>query len=69
MSACADFNSDKRRYQYVEMQMLCSAEGSVIVAMYANYVDVASSKLAHGRDVGNLWQMDSSRIIERWWFA
>ena len=69
LKACAEFDSDKRRDQYVEMQMLCSAEGSVIVPMYANYVDAASSKLAHGPDVGNLSQMDSSRITERWWFA
>ena len=69
LSASAEFDSDKRRDQYVEMQMLCSAEGSVIVPMYANYVDVASSKLAYDPDVGNIWQMGSSRITELWWFA
>jgi len=69
LSARAELDSDKRREQYTEMQSLCSQEGGVIVPMYANYVDAASSKLAHGPDLGNLWQMDSSRMTERWWFA
>jgi peptide/nickel transport system substrate-binding protein len=37
--------------------------------MFANTVDAASTKLAHGPDIGNIWQMDSSRLTERWWFA
>ena len=41
----------------------------VIVPMYANTVDANTTKLAHGPDLGNLWQMDSNRISERWWFA
>ncbi|MEM6306805.1 MAG: ABC transporter substrate-binding protein, partial [Pseudomonadota bacterium] len=65
----AELDSNKRRDIYTEMQTIMSEEGGTIVPMYANYVDAASSKLAHGPDIGNLWQMDSSRIIERWWFA
>ena len=69
LSARAELDSDKRRAQYTEMQMLMSDEGGTIVPMYANYVDAASTKLAHGPDLGNLWMMDSSRLTERWWFA
>jgi len=69
MSGRAELDSTKRRDIYHEMQMIMSAEGGTIVPMYANYVDAASSKLAHGPNIGNLWQMDSSRITERWWFA
>lgn len=65
----AELDSGKRRDIYTEMQALMSAEGGTIVPMYANYVDANSTKLAHGPDIGNLWQMDSSRIAERWWFA
>ena len=64
-----ELDSDKRRAIYHEMQAIMSAEGGTIVPMYANYVDAASSKLAHGSDIGNLWQMDNSRFPERWWFA
>ena len=64
-----ELDSDKREEIYHEMQAIMSAEGGTIVPMYANYVDAASSKLAHGSDIGNLWQMDNSRFPERWWFA
>ena len=65
----AELDSNKRRWIYGEMQAIMSAEGGTIVPMYANYVDAHSTKLSHGADIGNLWQMDSSRIAERWWFA
>lgn len=65
----AELDTAKRRDIYTEMQMIMSEEGGTIVPMYANYVDAASTKLAHGPDIGNLWQMDGSRIAERWWFA
>ena len=41
----------------------------MIVPMYANYVDAHSTKLQRPETIGNLWQMDSSRITERWSFA
>ena len=65
----AELDSNKRRKIYHEMQAIMSSEGGTIVPMYANYVDANSTKLAHGPDIGNIWQMDSSRITERWWFA
>ncbi|MGB1234556.1 MAG: ABC transporter substrate-binding protein [Planktomarina sp.] len=69
VSGRAELDSSKRSEIYTEMQMIMSEEGGTVIPMYANYVDAASAKLAHGPDIGNLWQMDSSRIIERWWFA
>ena len=69
LSARAELDSNKRRAQYTEMQMLLSQEGGTIIPMFANTVDAASTKLAHGPDIGNIWQMDSSRLTERWWFA
>ncbi|KMW58858.1 ABC transporter [Candidatus Rhodobacter oscarellae] len=65
----AELDTDKRREIYHEMQALMSAEGGTIVPMYANYVDAHSTKLANSGTIGNLWQMDGSRISERWWFA
>ena len=69
LSARAELDSDKRREQYTEMQALMSAEGGTVVPMYANYVDAHSSKLANSGTIGNVFQMDSSRLAERWWFA
>ena len=68
ITARTELDSAKRRDMYTEMQMLCSTEGGSVIPMYANFVDAHSTKLAHG-DVGNVYHLDSSRVIERWWFA
>ena len=64
-----ELDSDKRRGIYREMQEILSTRGGVIIPMFANYVDAASTKLAHGDTIGNTFQMDNTRIVERWWFA
>jgi peptide/nickel transport system substrate-binding protein len=69
LTARAELDSDKRRDQYTEMQQLMSSEGGTVIPMYANYVDAHSTKLANSGTVGNVFQMDSSRLMERWWFA
>ncbi|KNG93666.1 ABC transporter substrate-binding protein [Pseudaestuariivita atlantica] len=68
--ARAELDQAKRRDMYTEMQALISSEGGTVVPMYANYVDAHSTKITNGgATIGNLWQLDSSRIIERWWMA
>jgi len=62
-------DSARRRTIYHEMQQILSERGSSVIPMYANYVDAASTALAHGENIGNNYQMDGSRIVERWWFA
>ncbi|WP_299921927.1 ABC transporter substrate-binding protein [uncultured Pelagimonas sp.] len=69
LSARAELDSAKRKDQYHEMQMLMSKEGGTVIPMYANYVDAHSNKLTNSGTIGNVFQMDSSRMIERWWFA
>ncbi|WGI22008.1 ABC transporter substrate-binding protein [Amylibacter sp. IMCC11727] len=68
ITARAELDSGKRKDMYTEMQMLCSTEGGTVVPMYANYVDAHSTKLKHAEQVGNNFQMDGSRLCERWWF-
>ncbi|MEO0676556.1 MAG: ABC transporter substrate-binding protein [Pseudomonadota bacterium] len=65
----AELDTSKRDEIYTEMQSIMSAEGGTVVPMYANYVDAHTSKLANSGTIGNLWQMDSSRLAERWWMA
>ena len=69
LSARAELDSGKRRDMYREMQAIMSAEGGTVIPMYANYVDAHSTKLTNSGTIGNVFQMDSSRLIERWWFA
>ncbi|WP_281857266.1 ABC transporter substrate-binding protein [Litoreibacter halocynthiae] len=64
-----ELDSAKRRVIYHEMQEILSTRGSTVIPMYANYVDAASSALAHGDNIGNNFQMDGSRMAERWWFS
>ncbi|NNK78906.1 MAG: ABC transporter substrate-binding protein [Litoreibacter sp.] len=69
LTARAELDSGKRKDMYHEMQMLMSAEGGTVIPMYANYVDAHSTKLTNSGTIGNVFQMDSSRLMERWWFA
>ncbi len=69
LEARAELDSNKRRDMYTEMQMLMSTEGGTIVPMYANYVDAHSTKVKFGEQIGNNFQLDGSRLIERWWMA
>ena len=67
--ARAELDSDKRREMYHEMQALCSSEGATAIPMYANFVDGYNTKLGHPEVVGNVFDLDSNRICERWWMA
>ncbi|MEM7226279.1 MAG: ABC transporter substrate-binding protein [Pseudomonadota bacterium] len=69
LQARAELNEERRAQMYAEMQQILHDEGGVVIPMFANYVDAASSELAHGPVIGNAWQMDGSRLTERWWFA
>ncbi|MCF6444577.1 ABC transporter substrate-binding protein [Nereida sp. MMG025] len=69
LTARAELDSDKRRSMYGEMQMILSKDGGTVVPMYANYVDAHNTKLTNSGTIGNVFQMDSSRLVERWWFA
>ena len=65
-SARAELDSDKRREQYLEMQMILRDEGGVLVPMFANYVQAVNNRISSPDTIGNLWQMDNARMAERW---
>jgi peptide/nickel transport system substrate-binding protein len=69
IEARAELDTDRRRDMYRDLQTIVRDEGGVVIPMFANYVDAASSKLAHGPSLGNNWQLDGVRLAERWWFA
>jgi len=66
LSARAELDSDKRREQYGEMQEILRDEGSVLVPMFANYVQAVNNRISSPDTIGNLWQMDNARMAERW---
>ncbi len=68
IEARSELDKKKRREMYVEMQRLVSDQGGVIIPMFANIVEAATTKLKHDSFAGNL-ELDGQRLSERWWFA
>ncbi len=64
-----ELDDAKRRDIYREMQKILNEEGGVVIPVFANWVDAASTKLANSGTLGNVWAMDNARMTERWWFA
>jgi peptide/nickel transport system substrate-binding protein len=68
VTARSETDAGKRAAMYAEMQQLVHDDGGQIVALFNNYVDAHSPKLAHDRIAPNL-EADGLKIAERWWFA
>lgn len=69
VAARSEVNEDKRRAMYEEMQQIVSFEGATIIPMYNNYVMGVSNKVGTPEKVGNNWNIDGFRAVERWWFV
>ncbi|MGH1464005.1 MAG: ABC transporter substrate-binding protein [Cognatishimia sp.] len=69
LSARSELATAKRRSIYHDLQHLMAQEGGAVIPVYANYLDAHSSKLRNGGTVGNVFNMDNARLIERWWFG
>jgi peptide/nickel transport system substrate-binding protein len=69
LEARAELDSAKRADMYGEMQRILRDDGGVVIPMFANWVQAVSNKIATPETIGNLWQMDNSRLAERWWQA
>ena len=68
LAARSELDQAKRKELYLEMQRLLSDEGGVIIPMFADLVEAATTKLKHDGFAGNL-ELDGQRLSERWWFA
>jgi peptide/nickel transport system substrate-binding protein len=69
VAARSELDEAKRREMYQEMQKIVSFEGSTIIPMYNNYVMAVSDKVGTPEVIGNNWNLDGFRSVERWWFA
>jgi peptide/nickel transport system substrate-binding protein len=69
VAARSELDDTKRREMYQEMQQIVSFEGSSIIPMYNNYVMAVANTVATPEKIGNNWNMDGFRAVERWWFA
>jgi len=69
VAARSELDEAKRRAMYEEMQQLVSFEGSSLIPMYNNYVMAVSKAIATPEKIGNNWNLDGFRCVERWWMA
>lgn len=63
-----EFDDAKRAEIYAELQALIRDESGAIIPVFADIVDAASDKVAHG-ELSSDWDLDGGRASERWWFA
>lgn len=66
--ARAEFDREKRREMFWEMQQLARDEGGRVVLAFAPFLDAASDKVKFNKIACN-WFMDGTKCFERWWFA
>jgi peptide/nickel transport system substrate-binding protein len=67
--ARVELNENKRREMYFECQKIVHDDGGEIIPMFADLLNGATTKLAHGKKVASNWEMDGGRLAERWWFS
>ena len=65
----AELNTDKRRQIYVEMQQLVNSDGGVLLPLFLSDVMAVSDKLGMPEQIGNNWELDGMKNVERWWFS
>ena len=65
----AEFDANKRRDIYQEMQMILNQRGGLVLPMFANFVGAKSNAVMHSGVIGNVYKVDNGRIAERWWAA
>lgn len=68
LEARAEFDAAKRTEMYGEVQKIINDQGGANVFAFADFVDAASSTVAHG-ELSSEWDLDGGKASERWWFA
>lgn len=68
VEARAEFDTDKRRDMYGEIQRIIHDDGGAIIWAFGNFLDATSDKVEHG-ELSGIAQLDAARAAERWWFA
>lgn len=69
LQARSELRGDKRSELYRDMQRQISAEGRTLVPAFSNFIGAKRANLVNSGQLGNVMEMDSGRLIERWWFA
>lgn len=68
-AARSELDSELRREMYYELQYLLRDHGGAIIPAFAPYLQATSNRIGTPQTIGNLYDMDSARMAERWWSA
>lgn len=69
VAARAELDQTRRAEMYGEMQMLCQTDGGALIPAFGQYVSAMNTRVQMPEKVSEMWDLDSLRFIERWWFA
>jgi peptide/nickel transport system substrate-binding protein len=67
VAARGERDEAKRKQMYWDMQQIIHDDGGPVIPVFANYVTLASEKVAFGQ-LSPMWKMDGYKATERWWF-
>ncbi len=68
-AARSELDSDLRREMYYELQVLLRDHGPAVIPAFAPFLQATSNRVGTPSTIGNLFDMDSARMAERWWSA
>ena len=68
LAARSELDETKRQAMYTECQQIVRDEGGSVIPFFKDYVEACSDKVAQA-NLSGLWETDSYKAIERWWFA
>ncbi len=68
-STRAELDQDRRAEMYGEMQKLVKEDGGALIPAFGQYVSAMSTSVAMPEEISEMWDLDSQRFVERWWFS
>lgn len=68
-AARSELDSDLRREMYHELQIMLRDDGPSIIPAFTPFLQATSNRVGTPETIGNLFDMDSARMAERWWSA
>ncbi len=68
LAARTELDDKKRKEMYSRCQYLIRDEGGTVIPFFKDYVEASNTRVAHG-PLSGLWESDSHRACERFWFS
>jgi len=69
LAARSELDGELRREMYYDIQMMLRDHSAAVIPAFSPYLQATSNRIGTPSSIGNLWDMDSARMAERWWSA